>query len=96
MLLQDLFGSIVSRGSGQNNFLTYIMYRADLGQNPQPCLDPSQIRMARWPKTAVVRLYWRRGLALDKTGESVVCVVCTAGTFIRCEDEAKSGKIIKG
>ncbi len=51
------------------------------------------IRMARWPKTPGEL---QRESTHDKTGERVVCVVCSAGTFIGCVDNVKSEKIIKG
>ncbi len=60
-------------------------YHLVLGENPQPC---PQIRMARWPKTPG-ELEGER--AHDKTGERVVCMVCSAGV-----DNVKSEKIIKG
>ncbi len=41
-------------------------------------------------------MYWVRGLALDMTGERVVCVVCKVGTFKGCEDNVNSENITKG
>ncbi len=39
---------------------------------------------------SVRKVYWRRERAHDKTGESVVCVMCCAVTFIRFVDNEKS------
>ncbi len=39
---------------------------------------------------------WRRGPALDNTGERVVFVVCIAGSFIGCVDNVKSEQLTKG
>ncbi len=40
-------------------------------------------------------MYWFTRRALNKTGERVVLVVCTAGALIGCVDNCKSEKILR-
>ncbi len=61
-------------------------------RNPQPCRYPPN-RNGAITKDAsrVIKVYWLRERAHDKTGERVVFVVCTAGAFMGSVDKVKSG-----
>ncbi len=61
-----------------------------LGENPQPCLDPSmpkwhdgQRRLLKW------KVYFRILHACVKAGVRCVRLVCRAGRFIRCLDKGE-------
>ncbi len=56
------------------------------------------IRMARWPKTPVEfeRCSGAEGVDTTTLERELCSLVCNAGTFIGCVDNAKSEKIGKG
>ncbi len=57
-------------------------YQVVLRENPQPCLDPPIVKIARWPKTPGELEMYIGAECVRTIRQELLCVVCTAGKFI--------------